>query len=91
MMVQYEINITGRVQGVGFRYFAAQKAKEMGITGWVRNIVDGSVTIIAQGIEEEIKTFIDYLYMGPTRSRVDKISTCAMQITSIFDSFSVKY
>jgi acylphosphatase len=90
-MIQYEINISGRVQGVGFRYFAQQKAKEMGITGWVRNSVDGSVLIVAQGIEAEIKTFIDYLYLGPTRSRVDKISTCVMQITTVFDSFSVKY
>jgi acylphosphatase len=90
-MIQYEINITGRVQGVGFRYFAQQKAKEMGITGWVKNSVDGSVLIVAQGIEAEIKTFIDYLYIGPTRSRVDKISTCVMQITTVFDSFSVKY
>jgi acylphosphatase len=90
-MVQYEINIRGRVQGVGYRYFAVQKAKEMGISGWVKNLVDGSVLIVAQGIEAEIKTFIDYLYIGPTRSRVDKISTCVMQISTVFDSFSVKY
>jgi acylphosphatase len=90
-MIQYEIKITGRVQGVGYRYFTAQKAKEMDINGWVKNLVDGSVLVIAQGIEEEIKTFIDYLYMGPTRSRVDKISTCEMKITTVFDSFSVKY
>lgn len=91
MLVQYEITISGRVQGVGYRYFTVQKANEIGVTGWVRNSVDGGVIIIAQGIEAEIKTFIDYLYIGPTRSRVDKISTCVMQITSIFDSFSVKY
>jgi acylphosphatase len=90
-MIQYEINISGRVQGVGFRYFAQQKAKEMGITGWVKNSADGGVVIVAQGIEAEIKTFIDYLYIGPNRSHVDKISTCMMQITTVFDSFSVKY
>lgn len=90
-MIQYEIKITGRVQGVGYRYFAVQKAKEMDINGWVKNLVDGSVLIIAQGIEEEIKTFTDYLYIGPTRSHVDKISTCVMQITTVFDSFSVKF
>jgi acylphosphatase len=72
MILQYEITVTGRVQGVGYRYFAVQKANEMGITGWVKNSVDGGVIIVAQGIEEEIKTFIDYLYIGPTRSRVVK-------------------
>ena len=90
-MIQYEINISGKVQGVGFRYFVQQKANEMGITGWVKNSVDGGVTIIAQGIEGELKTFIDYLYIGPARSRVDKISTCVMQIVTVFDNFSVKY
>jgi acylphosphatase len=91
MMVQYEITISGRVQGVGYRYFAVQKANEMGITGWVKNSVDGGVIIVAQGIEEEIKIFIDYLYIGPTRSRVDHISKVKFNTLSNFDNFSVKY
>jgi len=90
-MVQYEIIITGRVQGVGYRHFAVQKAMEMGITGWVKNSVDNGVIIMAQGIEEELKTYIDFLYLGPTRSRVDKISTCIMQLVTVFDNFSIKY
>ena len=91
MEVQYELYITGRVQGVGYRYFAAQKANEMGIKGWVKNAVDGSVIVVAQGIEEEIKTFIDYLYIGPTRSRVDQISKVKFNTLSDFNNFSVKY
>jgi acylphosphatase len=90
-MIQYEITVTGRVQGVGYRYFAVQKAIEIGITGWVKNSVNGSVIIVAQGIEEEIKTFIDYLYLGPTRSRVDQISKVKFNTLSNFNTFSVKY
>ena len=90
-MIQYEITVTGRVQGVGYRYFAARKANEMGITGWVKNAVDGSVIIVAQGIEEEIETYIDYLYLGPTRSRVDQISKVKFNTLTNFDNFSVKY
>jgi len=90
-MVQYEITISGRVQGVGYRFFAVQKANELGITGWVKNSVDGGVTIVAQGIEEEIKTFIDYLYVGPTRSRVDQISKVKFNTLTNFDNFSVNY
>jgi acylphosphatase len=52
-MVQFEIIISGRVQGVGYRYFVFQKATEMGITGWVKNSVDGGVIIVVQGIEAE--------------------------------------
>ena len=91
MKVQYELTISGRVQGVGYRYFAAQKANEMGITGWVKNAIDGSVIVVAQGIEEEIETFIDYLYIGPTRSRVDQISKVKFNTLSDFNTFSVKY
>lgn len=91
MMVQYEITVNGRVQGVGYRYFVHRKATEMGITGWVKNLVDGSVIIVVQGIEQELKTFIDYLYIGPTRARVDRISANKMQLVTVFDNFSVKY
>ncbi len=90
-MIQLEIIISGRVQGVGFRYFVQYKAREMGIHGWVRNLVDGSVMVVAQGIEPELKTFIDYLYIGPTRSRVDKITVNKMPALTVFDNFSVKY
>ncbi|MBT3386094.1 MAG: acylphosphatase [Prolixibacteraceae bacterium] len=90
-MVQYEIKVTGRVQGVGFRYYALQKAKEFGLNGWVKNTVDRGVLILVQGDETEIETFIDYLRIGPTRSRVNKISKYKMEVLSDFDNFSVKY
>jgi acylphosphatase len=90
-MVQFEIIISGRVQGVGYRYFVFQKATEMGITGWVKNSVDGGVIIVVQGIEAELKTFIDYLYLGPTHARIDRILTNKMQLLTVFDNFSVKY
>jgi acylphosphatase len=90
-MIQYEIYISGRVQGVGYRYFVQQKAKEFGITGWVKNTVDGGVLVVAQGDEPVLDTFIDILQIGPTRSRVDRISTYKMDLLTVFDIFSVKY
>lgn len=90
-MDQYEIKITGRVQGVGFRYFVVQKANEFELTGWVKNTVEGGILIMVQGGETEIDTFIDYLRIGPTLSRVDKISKYKMKILTDFDNFSVKY
>jgi len=90
-LIQYEIIVSGRVQGVGYRYFVVQKATEMGITGWVKNSVDGGVIIVAQGIEEELKTFIDFLYIGPSLARVDRILTNKMQVVAVFDNFNVKY
>ena len=90
-MTQYEISISGKVQGVGFRYFVQQKANEMGIKGWVKNTFDGGVLVFAQGIETELKTFIDFLYVGPPASRVDRITVNKIQVSGVFDNFSIKY
>ena len=89
-MIQYELKITGKVQGVGFRYFAYQKANEIGINGWVKNSRDGGVLIIAQGDEIDVNTFINYLQIGPTRARVDNISKYKMQTLSKFEKFVIK-
>ena len=89
-MIQYEIKITGKVQGVGFRYFAHQKASEIGITGWVKNSRDGGVLIIAQGDETDLNTFIDFLQIGPARARIDNISKYKMQTPTNFQSFILK-
>ncbi len=89
-MIQYELKITGKVQGVGFRYFAQQKAVEIGITGWVKNSRDGGVIIIAQGNETDLNTFTDYLQIGPARARVTNISKYEIQSLSNFKNFIIK-
>lgn len=90
-MIQFEIEIYGKVQGVGFRHFAVQKARELGISGWVKNTIDGDILIVAQGDEAVLNTFVDFLSIGPTRARVDKISKHKTEVSTVFDSFSVKY
>ncbi len=90
-MTQYEIKITGRVQGVGFRYFAVKKANEIGISGWVKNGRDGGVTIIAQGSQAGLDTFVDYLKIGPALSRVDRVLKYEMPISGEFPDFEVRY
>ncbi|NOR76575.1 MAG: acylphosphatase [Draconibacterium sp.] len=88
--MNYEIKITGKVQGVGFRYFAHKKAIEIGISGWVKNGRDGGVTIIAQGDAMDLNTFIDYLQIGPTRARVDNISKFNTQFSTKIEDFVIK-
>jgi len=68
-----------------------QKANELGIVGWVKNMPDDSVMIIAQADITVIKTFIDFLYIGPVRARVTHISMAEIISSTIFDNFSVKY
>ncbi len=90
-MKQYEIKITGRVQGVWFRKYTEDKANELGIKGWVRNTADGNVLAMALGERKELDTFIDFLKIGPPMSRVDKISTSEITALGDFENFTIKY
>lgn len=64
-----EAEISGRVQGVGFRYYVIDKAEILGITGWVANLPDGGVKTVAVGEEELIHDFLLYLKKGPSSAR----------------------
>ncbi|WP_407647284.1 acylphosphatase [Gracilibacillus oryzae] len=58
--------VEGKVQGVGFRYFTQSTAIDHNITGWVRNLDDGSVEILAQGEEGNLDSFIEKIKKGPS-------------------------
>ncbi|KGX91973.1 acylphosphatase [Pontibacillus halophilus JSM 076056 = DSM 19796] len=60
------MTVEGRVQGVGFRFSAQQKAKEFDVTGWVQNQRNGSVELEAQGEETRIQSFIEAIKHGPS-------------------------
>lgn len=86
------INVTGRVQGVGFRYTTQQKASRLGLTGWVRNERDGSVEIHAEGAPERIAALLDWLDSGgPAYSRISRIEHYSVQPQDVFSRFSVEY
>jgi len=61
----YKIQINGRVQGVGFRWSAVREAKRKGITGFVKNMPDGSVYIEAEGSSKQLKDFYEWCKNGP--------------------------
>lgn len=65
--------IAGRVQGVGFRWFVACKARTLGVTGWVRNLADGRVEIEAGGPTGALKQFEKSVAIGPAFARVDHV------------------
>ncbi len=90
-MAQYEIKITGRVQGVGFRYFVQKRANELGVKGWVKNTRDGGVQVMAQGNLKDMETFLDYLRMGPQLARVIQFVKNEMPELEDFSDFCVKY
>jgi acylphosphatase len=63
--------ISGRVQGVGFRYFAKNKAIALHLSGWVRNLPDGTVEVLACGERRALEQFMQSLEEGPIGSRVE--------------------
>lgn len=65
--------VSGRVQGVGFRQFTAEKARALKISGWVRNLPDGNVEAEAAGSEDQLQAFEKILHAGPALSRVDQV------------------
>jgi acylphosphatase len=80
--------VKGRVQGVGYRFFAERAARELGIRGWVRNLPDGSVEALAEGEDDAIARFLDRLRQGPRGSRVESLAEEDRAVTG-FSSFEI--
>ena len=68
------MKITGKVQGVGFRFFVLQQAQKLGINGWVSNKSNGDVEALAQGEKVDLEQFIAKVKEGTTFSRVDNVN-----------------
>lgn len=67
------VRVTGKVQGVGFRFSTVRRAHELGVTGWVRNEEDGSVEAVLQGSADQIDQMLSWLQYGPPSARVDNV------------------
>jgi len=85
-----DARISGRVHGVGFRYFAYREAQALGLVGWVANEFDGSVRCVAEGPRQRLEAFLDRLREGPPAAIVDNISAAWMPATGTFGSFGVR-
>jgi acylphosphatase len=82
--------VGGRVQGVGFRYFALYKAQELNISGWVHNTPDGKVEIEAEGNTQNLETFVDWMKIGPERAVIRSFSVSEITSNRNFGSFTIR-
>ena len=73
-MFKIRVMISGNVQGVFFRISTQDKAKELELTGWVKNIFNNAVEILAEGDREKLSLFTGWLQLGPPNATIDKIS-----------------
>ncbi len=72
-LATFTLKIFGRVQGVGYRAWAAQKARKLGLTGWVRNLTDGTVECVAQGPRDAVEALTAACQAGPVLARVTQV------------------
>lgn len=82
--------IHGRVQGVGYRYFAEGVAEEVGVAGWARNLDDGSVEIYAVGTAEQLSALAGYLWRGPRGADVRAVQELEALVQELSD-FRIEY
>lgn len=85
------LQITGLVQGVGFRHFTRQVARSLNLTGWVRNRSDGTVEAVIEGSGADIEQVIVALHEGPAGSRVDSLDIERLDYRGEFDGFEVRF
>lgn len=86
-----EATVYGRVQGVSFRYYTQQKARQLGLTGWVANHPDGTVRLTAEGPQPELEELVDFLHKGPPVARVSQVDTAWQQASGEWHTFGVRF
>jgi len=85
------IIVSGIVQGVFFRAHTQQVARSLRLTGWVRNLSDGRVEIVAQGPKDALDKLVEWCRHGPSMSRVDKTDVQWEDFAGTFEDFDVRY
>lgn len=90
-MIGRRFIVKGRVQGVGFRYYAIRAAREAGVTGTVRNLPDGNVEAIAEGTRDAIERFRASLQKGPSYAHVSDLVEEEAQPTGRYSGFEVVF
>ena len=82
--------ISGRVQGVGFRFSAYDEAKDLALAGWVRNLPDGDVEIVAEGSRENLQMLAAWAHLGPPSAHVTQVREDWMEVTGEFAEFQIR-
>jgi len=90
-MKRITANVSGRVQGVGYRYFVTDRAREFGVKGYAKNLADDSVEVVAEGAEPDLREFIRSLHAQEDPAiRVDKIVTVWEDAPREFSGFGIR-
>ena len=89
-MIRLHILIKGQVQGINFRHYTHQKANELNLTGWVKNI-DHNVEIIAEGEESSVNKLVEWCKDGPANAVVEDVKITEGEYKGEFKEFQIKF
>lgn len=89
-IIRLHATVHGRVQGVGFRFFVMETARDTDVSGWVRNRYNGTVEVVAEGSQEELDKLEKALKQGPRSSNVTRVDAHWHAATGEFSGFTVK-
>ncbi len=90
-LASLQATVRGRVHGVFFRAFVQRWAEQLKLTGYVRNLRDGTVEVKVEGERTQLEKMVGYLEKGSPPARVDKVVTSWAEYTGNFSGFSVRY
>ena len=90
-MMEIQCIVSGRVQGVAYRYYAEDAATKLELSGWIRNCSDGTVEVLAQGEPDALKEFVEYLHEGSLQAVVEAVAVDWQTVKKPLDEFSVKH
>lgn len=88
-MIELHATITGRVQGVRYRDYVQHAATNLGLVGFVENQKDGSVLVVAQGMSDTLKEFVEYLHEGSLLAKVDGVAVEWRSPSVTYQEFSI--
>ncbi len=89
MKIRAHIYVSGKVHGVFFRSSTENKAKELALTGWVRNLDDGRVEAVFEGEKENVEKMVEWAWKGPEYARVEEVKNITEKYTGEFSGFVV--
>jgi len=90
MLARVHVLVSGRVQGVAFRWYAQREAESRGLTGWVRNRRDGRVEACVEGERSKVAEFAEWMRRGPMLARVDNVEETWAEAAAEFADFQVR-
>ena len=85
-----QVRITGHVQGVGFRFYAEREARRLGLTGWVRNLPDGDVELLAEGEDVALQRMLAWCREGPPSAAVMNVQANWAEGLGEFTDFRIR-